>query len=99
MAIKIGDGATYHIGSDRYPYTVVQIVSPKKIHLKPDHYERIDNNGISENQEYKYIPNPNAQSIVVSLRKDGRWRRQGESLKAGFYSFNQGRNAYQDPSY
>lgn len=97
-SIKVGDGATYYIGSDRYPFTIIEIVSDKKVILQRDHYRRIDNNGLSENQTYEYFPNSYAERIVVTKRKNGRWYKQGESMGAGQYSLGV-RRAYQNPSY
>jgi len=96
--IKVGQGATYGIGSDRYPYTVVEVASPTRVVVQADNYRRTDKNGFSENQTYEFTPNPNACRIVVTRRKNGRWHRQGESTKSGAFSF-QGRHAYQDPSF
>lgn len=96
---QIGQGCTYHIGSDRYPYTLVEILTSNRVVLQRDNYTRTDKNGISENQTYSFEPDPLAIRIVVSRRKDGRWRRQGEkSGGSGFFTLK-GRNAYSDPSF
>jgi len=99
--LKVGDGATYGIGSDRYPYTVVEIKSEATIIVVADHYKRIDKNGFSENQEYEYTPDPNGCRITVTRRRerdDYVWRKKGETKGGGRFSFH-GRNAYQDPSF
>lgn len=36
MTIQVGDGATYHIGSDRYPYTVVEILTPRRLQVRAE---------------------------------------------------------------
>ena len=96
---QIGQGATYHIGSDRYPFSVVDIKSPCRVVVQQDNGKRTDKNGISENQTYVFEPNPDALRIVVSRRKDGRWRKQGDSGRgSGFFTFY-GRDAYLDPSF
>lgn len=96
--IQVGQGVTHHIGSDRYPYTVAEVISPKRVEIQADDYKRIDSNGISESQIYEYMPNPSACRIVVTLRKNGRWHQVGESMNSSSYSFG-GRSAYQDPSF
>ena len=97
--LQIGQGCTYHIGSDRYPATVVEILSPKRVVVQKDNYTRTDKNGISENQTYSFEPNPDAVRRVVTLRKNGSWRQVGQSMHgSGFYTFK-GRNAYFDPSF
>jgi hypothetical protein len=96
--IKVGQGATYGIGSDRYPHTVIEVVNETRVVVQADNYRRIDNNGFSEDQTYEYAPNPLACRIIVTRRKDGAWRKQGDNSGSGVFSFH-GRNAYQDPSF
>lgn len=95
---QVGDGVTYTVGSDRYPYTVVEILSPKKIAIQADFYRRTDNNGYGGTQEYAYTPNPDAAREYISLRTDDSWRKVGESLKSGRFIIGK-RQAYQDPSF
>jgi hypothetical protein len=92
--IQVGQGATYHIGSDRYPYTVVEILSPRSVVLQEDNYRCTDYNS----QTYEYTPNPDASRTIVTLRKDGVWRKKGDTKGSGYFGFY-GRNAYQDPSF
>jgi hypothetical protein len=99
--LKVGDGATYGIGSDRYPFTVVEIKSETTIIVTADNYRRIDKNGVSESQQYEYTPDPNGCRITVTRRKQGDdyvWRKQGDGKGGGVFAFH-GRNAYQDPSF
>lgn len=96
--IKVGQGATFRIGSDRYPYTVVEVSSETRVVVQADHYRRTDNNGNSEVQTYDYTPNDSAHLIVVTRRRDNVWRKQGDTKGGGVFSFH-GRNAYQDPSF
>ena len=96
--IEIGVGATKSVGSDRYPYTVAEIVSPKKIKVQADSYRRTDSNGFSESQTYEFSPNPDARIVVLTLRKNGQWVEQGESMNGSRYYIGT-RNAYQDPSF
>lgn len=53
---KVGDGVTFYSWSDRHAGTVVKIVDEKKmiIAITNDKTTRIDKNGMSESQEYKY---------------------------------------------
>lgn len=96
-AFQIGGGATFNIGSDRYPFTIVEVVSVNQIIVQADNYRITNKNGFPEFQTYKYTPNPLACKIVVTRRADGTWRKKGEK-KGGTFSFN-GRNAYLDPSF
>lgn len=72
---QIGEGVTVSIGSDAYPYTIIDISpSGKTIYLQEDRVERIDSNGISEVQEYKYFRNSEGKEIKASMRKNGGWK-------------------------
>ena len=67
-------GATLALGSDRYPYEVIEIKTPKKIVIRSMDAVRIDKNGLSEDQEYKYSSNPKGITYIVTLRKDNKWK-------------------------
>lgn len=95
----VGMGVTQIVGSDRYPYTVVEIVNDKTIVIQQDNAVRTDTNGISESQKYEYSPNKEGKKIVLTKRKYGRWREKGDSLHGGT-PYNIGtRRMYQDPSF
>lgn len=72
--LYIGMGATLALGSDRYPYEVIEIKTPKKIVIRSMDAVRIDKNGLSEDQEYKYSSNPKGITYIVTLRKDNKWK-------------------------
>lgn len=96
--MQVGDGATYHVGSDRYPFTVVKVITQNKIQLQADSFSRTDKNGISENQTYAWDYNTDSEIIVVSKRKNGRWHKVKDSMSGPFYTIG-ARNIYQDPSF
>ena len=59
---QIGMGATILSYTDRHPATIVEIKKIGKatlITLQADNAKRIDNNGMSESQEYEYERDPN----------------------------------------
>ena len=72
---KVGDGATILGWTDRYPATVIS-VSEKEIRVQEDFAYRTDKNGMSECQEYEYIPNPDGAITVV--KRVGRGKAKGE---------------------
>ena len=94
----VGMGATECGWSDRSPYTVVEVISPRLLVLQGDTATRTDNNGMSDCQSYTYAPNPACHPLRVSLRKDGRWRRVG-SGKGGSVFLIGKREAYYDYSF
>jgi len=74
---EVGMGVTELCYSDRHPYTVVKILSEKKIQVKPDTAIRIDKNGASESQEYTYQICEEAEPITLRLNKHGGWKQVG----------------------
>ena len=84
--VHIGDGVTVSCGTDSSPYTVIDVSkNGKKIKIQADNAVRIDNNGMSESQEYEYTPNLNGYIEEVSFRpKDGSFRIVGTSSSVRF---------------
>lgn len=103
--IEVGSGATYGVGSDCYPYTVVEIINEKKVVVQADKYEADKDNGYDYygNQVYKYFTDQNGGRKIVTLRKNGMWLPVGSVVsRGGCYAngFSLGfRRAYQDPSF
>lgn len=65
----VGMGATECHPSDRYPYTVIEVITPRKIVVQADTYRWAGD-------DFEYTLNPNGTTYVVTLRKDGKWRVQ-----------------------
>lgn len=80
----VGMPATYGIGSDRYAYTVTEVLSAKRIKLARDR----DRRGL-------YLPGE-GEPVVATLRKDGRWREVGASC--GSFLLGE-RETHLDPSF
>jgi len=94
-----GMGATYFVGSDRYPFHVKTVISPREVVLQSATHRRTDNNGLSESQDYEIVPNDNGRTITVTLRKNGRWIEKGQKLRNwGTYLLGSAQ-AYSDPSF
>lgn len=71
----IGMGATLLHYSDRTPATVIGWC-PRVglLKLRSDNYKRIDDNGMSESQEYEYSSNPKGATHEYRRnKKTGRW--------------------------
>lgn len=100
MFIEKGMGATVGIGSDCYPYTIVE-VSPdyKTIKMQRDHYEPAAGYDYYGSQVYNYTPDPNASVEVWTKRNNGRYVRKGEKKDSGYYLSIGVRKAYSDPSF
>ena len=91
----VGMGCTELWFSDRKACTIVEVVSPKRIVVQRDIATRIDSNGMCDQQEYSYQPNPEATKIIVTRRKNGRWVRMGDCSECGrAYALNVRREFY-----
>jgi len=76
---QVGMGATELMYSDRHPFTIVEILSPKRIVVQADKATRKDDRGFSESQQYIYEPQPESPKIVLFLNKHGRWKARGNA--------------------
>jgi hypothetical protein len=95
--IEVGTGVTWCCGTDRYPYTVVEVKSKRCLVIQRDNYERVDTNGLSEDQTYHITPDPTATPTrVITLRRNGRWCELGMGAKSNPYKVGF-RRAYIDP--
>jgi hypothetical protein len=95
-AVKVGDPATLCVGTDRYPYTVIKVSpSGKTIVIQRDDFQRTDNNGLSEIQNYTYTPNPEGGTITARWTKFGYCEggQNGSPVHVG------SKRAYLDPSF
>jgi hypothetical protein len=94
IKVNIG-GATLVVGSDRYPYTVVDISKAgNRVTIQADRF-KVLHKGFTEDQSYEYSRNTEGQKILVSLRRDGKWKVAGESTLVVMGV----RQAYIDPSF
>jgi len=82
--VKVGDGGTEYMWSDRVPYSVCSVDYNWKnkgyeiIGVQRDHAKRTDNNGMSESQTYEFTPNIEASVNYLrsyTYEKDGKtWK-------------------------
>lgn len=77
---EVGMGATEISWTDRTAYTVVAIVTKRVIEVQRDKAIRVDTNGMSESQSYRYEPDPYGMKYRVSKHKDGTWRFEGTKI-------------------
>lgn len=99
---KVGMGATIVMYSDRYAATIVTIARVSgidRVHVREDIVTRIDNNGMSECQDYAYAPNPNAPVQVFTLRNTGRYVKMRQPTNGGTHLLIGVRDHYTDPSF
>lgn len=63
--IEIGTGVTEMCYSDRHAYEVVEIIDEKHLVIRRCKATRIDNNGMSDSQSYKYELEPYEEKIIT----------------------------------
>ena len=67
----VGMGVTECLWSDRYPWTIINVISDTAIQIQADIATRIDCKGLSEAQEYEYKTDPNGATRTITRRQDG----------------------------
>ncbi len=78
---EVGMGATILGWSDRRACTITEVSkSGKRVGIVEDIATRIDNNGMSDAQEYAFERGTGSPSFFT-LRKNGAWVRQGDSIR------------------
>lgn len=97
----VGMGATYHVGSDSYACTVIE-VSPSGHRIVLQHDRTVPTKraramGMTdEMRPFLYVRNPEGRTEVATRRKDGYrlkgWKRSGR-VELGI------RETYRDPSF
>ena len=98
---RVGMRITQGIGSDRYPYEVVETdgkVIPNRISVRRMKTNPIENFNYYSNQIYTYESDLDASTMVMTLRSDGYYRPQGHKKGSEYWSFGYA-EYYQDPSF
>ena len=89
----VGMGVTFLGWTDRHPGTIVQVyVDPKSgaaiwFYAQGDDAVRTDGYGMSEDQSYEFVPNPNAPKKMYRLDRNGQWRRSERNFATGKWRF------------
>ncbi len=96
---EIGMGATYSLGSDKYPFTIVA-VSPSKrtIFVTEDTAKLVSGTEQDGSAKYEYTARMDVPQEVFTLRKNGRYHRKGDSTKGGCMTVGH-RRRYNDPHF
>lgn len=93
---EIGMGATAYVGSDEYPYTIIDINKNKtRIKIQRDDAKPAKGYDYNSNQVYDYSRNPNGPIIEVSLRKDAHWKVLNSTTRVTIGT----RSKYTNPSF
>ena len=73
---QIGMGVTECLYSDREPYEIIAIKDDRHITVRRMNYKRVDDNGMSECQDYEYTSNPEGYTCELFKNKKGIWVRR-----------------------
>src|SRR5262245_49715667 len=83
---RLGDGATVFHWTDRSAWTVVQIISARGrdlITIQRDRAVRVDQNGMSECQAYRFERDPAGETRTVRLKTRRLWQSEARRSVAG----------------
>ena len=72
----VGMGATILLWTDRHAATITEVFVLGKytyVKVRQDTSKRIDKNGMSEDQDYEFTPNPNGSESCFRREDDGAW--------------------------
>lgn len=91
--VNIGDGATYSVGSDRYPATVIAKTA-HTVTLQDDTFKAGEGHNYFGSQVWVFSPNPEGPTRVA------RWSPKRQAFVNGDTRYHVGhRSAYHDPSF
>lgn len=77
---EVGKGATLLFHTDRYAYEVMEVSKDgKRVLIQEYDAERIDNNGMSESQQYKYEKLNGRNETIVW--RNGSWKKEFENIE------------------
>jgi hypothetical protein len=94
----VGDEATYSVGSDSYPATVVAVSkSGHRVTLQDANWTVTSGSMHDGSAQYSYEANPSGPTRVATRRANGDYRLQGWD-RGGFVGFGH-RRMYHDPSF
>lgn len=93
-------GATEYCWSDRHAYEIIAVKDERHITVRAYECKRVDNNGMSDCQEYEYTSNPDGATANLFLTKKGEWREKYKDNSLGCNRWGVGRaEEYYDYSF
>jgi hypothetical protein len=89
-----GMGVTFNCGSDRYAYTIIEVLTPKTLVVQQDKIVRDP-----ETDDLKAVRDENGTVKTITFRKNGCWYEQGGKMGRGL-TFTVGKRRYEmDPGF
>lgn len=87
---QVGMGVTEFFYSDRHPYEIIEVIDSRHIVVRALDYKRVDDNGMSDCQDYEYYSNPANHTKKLFLTKQGQWRERYGDRRLGCNTFGIG---------
>lgn len=94
----VGMGVTEYGWSDRYPYTIIEVVNARTLRIQEDKAVLPKGDSVFGNQDWIITPNPNGHIITITKRKNGKWKELGRSQGSNTFGIGR-RTKYHDPSF
>ena len=94
----VGMGVTEYGWSDRYPYTIIEVVNERTLRIQEDQAKLPKGDSIFGRQDWIITPNPNGHIITITKRKNGKWKELGRSQGSNTFGIGR-RTKYHDPSF
>ncbi len=95
----LGMGATLHIGSDSYSYTVTRVISPTRILVRPDDVSGDTSYGARGNKEAVTYAISVRGDVEYTFRRNGVWGEKGKHGPWARPLHLGSRRAYCDPDF
>lgn len=101
---EVGMGATRLCWTDRHACTIIEVTRNQAgvataVRTRADKVVRVDTNGVSDAQSYRYEPGDQPGSTIYTRRRNGCWVRKGDSMKGGERLLIGKRDHYYDHSF
>ena len=80
---EVGMGATEYLVTDRNPYTIIEVMSEKRIKVQADNFKVIKGGEHDGSAEYEYSRNSNGAIVTIAKAKNGRWYTAGRTIQCG----------------
>lgn len=103
--VKVGDGVTMRVGSDRYAGTVTHVSpSGKTVRFTMDHARAKPGSDYYGQQDYEYESVPEVETVdpmgeTRTNARTARWNAKRERFVCFGTALAAGRHAYSDPSF
>lgn len=82
---KVGMGGFHYINGDRYPFTIIEVITDKKIRVQYDDYQVVEENSFYKEGplQCEFFEDKKAPTRIVTFRKNFQWMLQGVPMQYG----------------